>query len=131
MRRLPLDLVIAVAVGLGTAWCVSAGDAAGGTWGHFVSEPVWPWFVLVAALGATSGSLMSAVLRSTVSMLIMLYCYYRDRDDLESLADPGNWAVESSPFYWLVAALTVVPLVASASYGIRSAVRRGLLTRGR
>ncbi|WP_428949922.1 hypothetical protein [Streptomyces sp. cg35] len=113
-----------MAVGLGLQWCVSAGDAHGGRWGYLVSEPVWPWYLLVAVLGASAGSWLSAVLCSTLSVLIMLYGYYRARDQLAALFDPGGWG-ESTPFYWLVAALTVVPLVAVLAYQARCVVLKG------
>ncbi|MEU7641785.1 hypothetical protein AB0C11_38105 [Streptomyces sp. NPDC039016] len=56
-----------------------------------VSEPVWPWFVPVAVLGVTAGTWVSVVLRCTLSVLIMLFGYYRARDDLAVLFDPGGW----------------------------------------
>ncbi|MFE3653494.1 MULTISPECIES: hypothetical protein [unclassified Streptomyces] len=62
-----------------------------------VSEPVWPWFVPVAVLGVTAGTWVSVVLRCTLSVLIMLFGYYRARDDLAVLFDPGGW-VEAAGF---------------------------------
>ncbi len=119
MRR---NLVVAVLAGAASIVFARGGDTWGaGTWWQDVaSVALWPWFLIVGAIGVTAPRLWDAVTRATLAMVLMVIGYnvLSGGLDLE-----GN---RQSFLYWSAAAVTVVPAVAAAAYGVTLLARRVL-----